>query len=332
MPLVSVLLTVARRTDYLDAAIRSVLNQTCPDFELIVTDDANSPAARAICARFAADPRLRYRANSSPLGMPLNLAAALRDARAPLLTILNDDDLLAPSMLGSLLGPLQRHPEVDVAFGARWLIDARGCVLDAPTRATARLWRRAGLQPGLVADPFRLALRGVVFLVMGALVRNTAFDPAWLVPNVEGAYDHWLTLRLARAGRPFFFLDRQLFYYRLHPGSESARVAPEKAACQVYVLSSLLRENLSLGERVAVEDSLAAYLFTLGRDRLYFGNPPAARAAFAASARLRPRLKTVAGLFLTLLPGRPRRRLFRAWRTLRGIATPLPGRADAAVS
>ncbi len=331
MPLVCVILTVARRTDYLAAAIRSVLTQTCSDFELIVTDDANSPSARAICARFAAEPRLRYRANSSPLGVPLNLAAALRDTRAPFLAILNDDDLLAPSMLGSLLGPLQRHPEIDVAFGARWLIDARGRVLDASTQATARLWRQVGLRPGLVADPFHLALRGVGFLVMGALVRKSALDLAWLVPEVEGAYDHWLTLRLARTGQPFFFLDQRLFYYRLHPDSESARVAPEKAACQVYILSSLLRENLSPGERIAVEDSLAAHLFTLGRDRLYFGNPPAARMAFAASARLRPRLKTVAGLLLTRIPGRSRRMLFRAWRTLRGIAAPLPRPADAAV-
>ena len=85
VPLVSVVITVGgihfNRTCYLEEAITSVLRQTLPSLELIVTDDSDSEESKLICAKFEADGRLKYRSNPRPLGAPLNVAKALDAAR-----------------------------------------------------------------------------------------------------------------------------------------------------------------------------------------------------------------------------------------------------------
>jgi len=104
-PLVSVILTAFKHSQYLDAAIRSVLAQTMTDFELVVTDDADSKTTRTSCHRFWQDRRVRYRANSQRLGALMNIASALREVRGEFVTILNDDDQMEPDMLEALLPP-----------------------------------------------------------------------------------------------------------------------------------------------------------------------------------------------------------------------------------
>lgn len=296
--ILTIILTVCRRTTYLHQAIRSVLAQTFPAFELLVTDDSNSPHVRRICASFA-DPRLRYRANPQTLGAPLNVAAALREARGPYTAIMNDDDLMLPAMLHTLLQPFARHPDLALAFGRHAFINSQGAPLTDATRQNARLWQRSGLAPGLLPRPLPILLCGVVFLVMGALFRTSAANPAWLLPEISHAYDHWLALRLARSGAPFFFIDQTLFHYRAHPDSQSALPGPEKAAPQVRLYSTLLQENLPPAERSLVRQNLAHQLFVLGRDRLYSRDYPAARRAFFTSARFRPSPKPLLGLLLT---------------------------------
>ena len=133
----------------MEDAIRSVLAQSWDDWECIVTDDANSAAAREVCDRFATEQRIRYRANHSTLGAPLNIAAALSRARGKYVVILNDYDLLNPRMLEQLVPPLETNPEVVVAFGNHEVMDAGGVVL---IRETAELMRRVDglrLTPGV---------------------------------------------------------------------------------------------------------------------------------------------------------------------------------------
>lgn len=364
VPLVTVILTVFRRTTYLELAIRSVLAQTFTSFELIITDDAASSATRALCERFAQDPRLRYRANARTLGPALNVAAALREARAPYAAILNDDDLMAPTMLETLMAPLLKDSGLAVAFGEHGFIAADGSALPEVTQATSLFWASAGLRPGPVPAPLTLVLRGVVFLVMGAVFRVNSCQTGWFIPEVGGAYDHWLALRLALSGSRFYFVAQRLFQYRAHPDSQSALLTPEAAEAQVYPYTELLKERLSVNERALAESRLAEHLFVLGRDCLYFGHTADARRAFLRSVRLRfgrnlvcPRSpglslarfaqgkpddsteascsgyplatgsKSLLGLLLTFCPPRSRLALLGCWRRLRAINAPMAGAA-----
>ena len=149
-PVVSVVMTVFRRTEYLEEAIRSVLSQTFVNFALIVTDDAASEEARGICDKFMYDARVRYRCNRETLGAPLNIAAAMDEVESALVTIVNDDDVLEPDMLAQLVPPMLADPKCALAFGDHWLMDRNGALhtkQQSETRsyAAARVLRRASL-------------------------------------------------------------------------------------------------------------------------------------------------------------------------------------------
>jgi len=66
-PLVTVVVTVYQRTDFLASALESVVAQTFRDLEVIVADDSGNAGARSIVARFS-DPRIRYSHGSGSNG------------------------------------------------------------------------------------------------------------------------------------------------------------------------------------------------------------------------------------------------------------------------
>ena len=97
-PLVSVVLPTYNRAPILGHAIRSVLDQTCRDFELIVVDD-NSKDNTGEVVRSFDDPRIRYVRNEENLKLPRGLNKGFSLSRGKFLTWTSDDNLYAPPAL-----------------------------------------------------------------------------------------------------------------------------------------------------------------------------------------------------------------------------------------
>jgi len=316
-PLVTVVLTVFKRTRYLEEAVSSVLRQTMTSLELIVTDDADTEETRTICRKFRADVRVKYRTNGSTPSAPLNIAAAIREARGKYLTILNDDDLLELDMLERLVAPLEDDPSLVLAFCNYKVIDQDGRDLSELTSEHMRMRRRNNLPAGIVDRPFDFTLRHGLMVVMGCVFRRQACNADWLVPEVAGAYDYWLAVNLANTGGGFYFIPEMLMRYRAHQDSESAKIVPEKHGCEVFIYESLSKLTLSNQARNFISNELALYLYRLGRDRLLHGEgASAARQAIAKSLGIKLRAFGVAAWAISFLPARGRSVAIRFW--LRG--------------
>ena len=103
-PLVSVYLPTRDRASCLAQAIESVLEQSERRFELIIVDDGSCDETPTICARYASrDHRVRYLRHESSLGAPVARNRALAEARGQFITGLDDDDLMLPRRLESLI-------------------------------------------------------------------------------------------------------------------------------------------------------------------------------------------------------------------------------------
>jgi glycosyltransferase involved in cell wall biosynthesis len=101
---VSVILTTYKGATrgYLKESIKSVLNQTHPNIELIIVDDGSADGTRQICDQFLPDPRVKYiYQNNKGLSSARN--TGIRHATTDYICFLDDDDLYEKQMIEKLL-------------------------------------------------------------------------------------------------------------------------------------------------------------------------------------------------------------------------------------
>ena len=129
-PLVSVLMPTFRQALFLPRALRSLLDQQLPDWELLVVDDASPDETPAVLTPFLGDARIRaVRLDRNVgTGAALNLATSL--ARGRYVAYLPSDDVFFPDHLQRLVDHLEGHPDVYLAYGGlRWGPAYRGPTL-----------------------------------------------------------------------------------------------------------------------------------------------------------------------------------------------------------
>ena len=104
-PAISVIIPTLNRPDLLEVALRSVLDQTLQDFEVVVVNDAGSPVTETL-RRLGHPPRVRCLENPRPLGHSGARNVALRAARGRYVAYLDDDDTFHPEHLATLRAAL----------------------------------------------------------------------------------------------------------------------------------------------------------------------------------------------------------------------------------
>ncbi len=115
MPLVSVILPTFDRPGWLPRAVGSVLDQTCPDFELIVIDDGSPEDVGPALAPFD-DDRICLVKLPQNRGLSAARNAGIEAARGEYLAFQDDDDVWHPEKLERQLHVLVERPEVGVVY------------------------------------------------------------------------------------------------------------------------------------------------------------------------------------------------------------------------
>lgn len=114
--LITVGMPVYNGARFLPDAIGSLLRQTEPRFELVISDDASSDESAVICEAFAKrDPRVRLVRQKSNLGMINNFNRVLHLARGRYFCWASQDDAWHPDYLRLLLRAMERNPRVALA-------------------------------------------------------------------------------------------------------------------------------------------------------------------------------------------------------------------------
>lgn len=93
--LYSIVIPTRERHDVLAHALRTVLRQTRPNFEVVVMDNCSSPETKAVVDALAS-PHIRYVRAPERLSMDDNWELGLQHARGDYVTVLGDDDGLMP--------------------------------------------------------------------------------------------------------------------------------------------------------------------------------------------------------------------------------------------
>lgn len=96
-----------------EVAIRSILNQTFSDLELIIIDDGSNDGTPEIISKFS-DKRLRLILGSENQGLPSRLNQALMLSKGIFFARMDGDDVSYPNRMCRQMDFLEKHPNIDL--------------------------------------------------------------------------------------------------------------------------------------------------------------------------------------------------------------------------
>ena len=119
--LVSILIPVYNREEFIGECIESALVQTFASIEIVVVDNASTDKTWEICQQFAAkDHRVRVFQNDINIGPVRNWLACVMQARGEYTKILWSDDLIHPDFLEKML-PYLEDPCVGFVYSSAYI-------------------------------------------------------------------------------------------------------------------------------------------------------------------------------------------------------------------
>jgi glycosyltransferase involved in cell wall biosynthesis len=223
-PLVSILVPTYNGERFLRPALRSALDQSYRDIEVVVGDDASTDRTPEILSALAAsDPRVRVVRHEPNVGAYENPIRLLREARGEYVKFLLHDDVLATDCVRDLVRGMEANPAASMAFSRRVLIGEDG--RPVPGHEFPQLMDRPGLIDGReLGDAMLEACSNVVGELTTVLFRRDDVESTelWAVDGrrLDVLADLSLWLRLLSRG-PAFYTPRPLSRFRMHPSQHS---------------------------------------------------------------------------------------------------------------
>lgn len=127
VPLVSVLLASYNHEKYVEAAVRSVMEQKSVPFELIVVDDGSSDGSPAILKKLSEELGFRY-VHRPNKGVIATCNELLSYARGKFYCTFSSDDVMPPDRLARQAQFLESRPQAVACFGQVIPMSADGVV------------------------------------------------------------------------------------------------------------------------------------------------------------------------------------------------------------
>ena len=213
------------RPDYLEAAVKSVMEQTDPRWTLTVVNDAHPDQSVDRYFETLDDPRVRYVRLEENIGITANFRYCAHLATEPLVVILGYDDLLLPGYAATVLRAREVHPTATIIQPGVRVIDEDG----QPVTTLVDTVKQRLLRP---AAPDPVLLRGDR-LAAGLMTGNWLYWPslAFARDSLKAQdfrdeftviQDLALILDLLISGGTVLVVDAQVFCYRRHTASASS--------------------------------------------------------------------------------------------------------------
>lgn len=204
MPKISVIIPTYNRAHYIRFAIRSVLNQTFSDFELIIVDDGSIDNTRWIVNSFK-DERIIYLPREVNKGPAAARNAGIKSSKGTLIAFLDDDDEGLPEKLECQVKVMEGNPEVGLVYAGYLKVDDKGKIINKINTTK----KQCSFYDLIQQNPIML---GTVIVRRECFERVGLFDE-----DLYGTEDWDMWIRISKH---FLFksVNRPLTKYRVHKG------------------------------------------------------------------------------------------------------------------
>lgn len=264
LPAIAIITPSYQQAKYLDATIKSVLDQNYPFLEYIIIDGGSTDGSVEIIKKYA--DKLKYWVSEPDEGQSDAINKGLRRAEKSLIVgWLNSDDVLMPDALLNVVRAFQKNPDASLVYGDVQSIDGAGNVINE-TRF-----------PQLEIEDlmkFEIICQPAVFTRLKIVKALGGVDASY-----QYLMDHHLWMRMAMEG-DMVHVPELLAQARYHEDAKNIAQA-SNFGVEAFKLVGWMRSNMYL-HRIMGEDNLgkqvesaahrfnARYLMDAGKNKEAF--------------------------------------------------------------
>jgi len=206
LPLVSIVTPSYNQARFLEATMRSVLEQDYPHIEYIVVDGGSDDGSADLIERYA--DKLAWWVSEKDKGQTEAINKGFARANGQILAWLNSDDTYEPGAVCAAVDYMQAHPDAGLVYGDANFIDENGHIFGKFPAAQTDYKR---LKEGYVHIPQQAAFwRADLWKEVGPLDDSFYF-----------AMDYDLWVRLAKLSPVRYLPGRNWANFRLHSDAKT---------------------------------------------------------------------------------------------------------------
>ena len=185
----SVVIPLYNKANYIENTIRSVLDQTCDDYELIVVDDGSSDNSLELARKYESD-RVRVIAQANQ-GVSVARNTGIENARGTFIAFLDADDQWEPRYLQNIHALTEQYPESAI-FVTAYAVDMGNGKIHYSTRLEP--------QTGCLPSYWLTLAKGYDFVWTSATVirRDVLIEAGLFKPGEKIGQDLDMWARVAR--------------------------------------------------------------------------------------------------------------------------------------
>ncbi len=213
---ISVILPAYNSEKYLGIAIKSILNQSFSNFELIIIDDGSTDNTSFVIKSFI-DPRIIYIKNEKNLGLSKSFNIGINRSTGEYIARMDADDISVLDRFQKQIGFLEKNPDIGIVGTAVTLIDENAKKTGSSSKASANtLIKWSSL--------FSTPMHHPTVMGRAEIFRNNLYDENLL--NSED-YELWGRLLFDKQIK-FANLKEPLLLYRVYRNSFTQKLGTEK--------------------------------------------------------------------------------------------------------
>ena len=246
-PKITVFMAAYNSENYISDSIKSILDQSFSDFELLIINDGSTDLTVDIIEKFN-DPRIRLVHNDKNRGLTYTRNVALTEALGEYIAILDSDDIAIKNRLELQYNFFQQHPEYALCGGHGIYINQLAQPAD-----------NSDLTVPTGAEKIKMTLFFEnTFVNSSVMFKTSIYQELNGYQEYAPAEDYELSIRIAEK-YPVWNLDKILVKYRKHENNIST-LENETAKLKLKAIKRMQISSLGISDSQNLGDILFSIL------------------------------------------------------------------------
>jgi glycosyltransferase involved in cell wall biosynthesis len=248
MPKVTIAIPTYNSEKFLEQTLKSILDQTYQDFEIIISDDNSNDNTKNIVDYYLEKYKnIKFFTNTNNLGLFANFNKCIEYAQGEYINIIGHDDVMLPRNIQMKCKILDNYPNVGLVASSIKCIDQYNNFITLGDVNWAK-YEADSLEKGKEWIQYKASANNpiccpFVFLRRSTLEKSGFFSCEY--PFV-GDYEMWLRVAIFA---DIYFLNETLGYFRWHKNNESHKYSGLYYLTEVSQVWNSIINRLNLTER-----------------------------------------------------------------------------------